>query len=118
LFLTTMPPSRVESGVKPDAAAQGMASAELLAMIGDKSRVAAGQFAVLDAKLKAGVADPPTFAQQWVMKLGQVPHTLVGSGVPTARGELLWVRFTVTIWLPNGWKALAGAQTEEAKCAE
>jgi hypothetical protein len=72
----------------------------------------------LDADLKPGVADSPAFAQQWAMNLAQIPHTLAGLSTPSARGELLWLRFTVTMRLPERWKSPAGTLTEAAKCAE
>jgi len=79
----------------------------------------AGRFEVLDAKLTAGVANPPAFAEQWPMHLSRVPHTLVPpSGTPTARGELHWIRFAATLWLPKEWAGPRGTHSDLAKCAQ
>ena len=112
-------------------AARKMASAKLLSMLSDPSRTAAGQFSVLDARLFAGVADAPPFAEQWAAHLSQVPHTIDQSesqsvdeskaqtgAAATPRGELHWIRFEVTLWLPMSWKAPSASHTQTAKCAE
>jgi hypothetical protein len=79
----------------------------------------AGRFEVLDARLTAGVANPPAFAEQWAMHLSRVPHTLVpSSGTSTARGELHWIRFGATLWLPKQWVVPRGSHSDLAKCAQ
>jgi len=123
LFRAMMTAGGTKPGTSADAAVQTKTASDLLSLVtmaGDRgSRVAAGQFEVLDARLAAGVADPPAFAQQWAMHLDQIPHSVAELGQkPSARGELLWIRFAVTILLPEGWKTPAGTSSEEAKCAE
>ena len=117
-------------------AAGGAAARELLAMIGGTSiggtanggsstggsgDLGRGEFAVLDARLVAGVADPPAYAQPWASHLALVPHTLEQSGVGGAQqplGELKWIRFHVTLVLPARWKLPAGMRRSETNCAE
>ncbi|WP_263358048.1 hypothetical protein [Acidicapsa ligni] len=90
--------------------------AELLSLV---ERASPGELQILDAKLTAGVADPPSFARQWAMHLGEVPHTLVpASGMPSARGALLGIRFKASLWLPATWKTGNLLHIETAKCAE
>jgi hypothetical protein len=94
-------------------------SSSLLAIIGDRRRVSAGEFTVLDARLTAGVADPPPYATQWAAQLQQVPHTLVpSSGKPSPLGQLAWMRFRATLWLPTGWRLPPELHAESVKCAE
>jgi hypothetical protein len=94
-------------------------SSSLLAIVGDRRRVSTGEFTVLDARLTAGVADPPPYATQWAAQLQQVPHTLVpSSGKPSPLGQLVWVRFRATLWLPTGWRLPPELHAESVKCAE
>jgi hypothetical protein len=94
-------------------------SSSLLAIVGDRRRVSAGEFTVLDASLTAGVADPPPYATQWAAQLQQVPHTLVpSSGKPSPLGQLAWMRFRATLWLPTGWRLPPELHAESVKCAE
>ena len=94
-------------------------SSSLLAIVGDRRRVSAGEFTVLDARLTAGVADPPPYATQWAAQLQQVPHTFVpSSGKPSPLGQLIWMRFRATLWLPAGWRLPSDLHAESVKCAE
>jgi hypothetical protein len=78
-----------------------------------------GEFTVLDARLTAGVADPPSYATQWAAQLQQVPHTLIpSSGKPSPLGQLAWMRFRATLWLPAGWRLPPQLHAESIKCAE
>ena len=92
------------------------ASAELLGMLKGAS---SGEFRVLDAKLSAGAADPPEFARQWSQRLRETPHTVEQKvGAATARGELLWMRFSTTMWFAGRWKVPAGLGGGVTKCAQ
>lgn len=100
-----------------DAVARKKATAELLRML--SGELGAGEFTVRDARLIAGVGDPPEFARQWAMHLSQVPHTLEqDSGSVTSSGELRWIRFEVALELPARWKTPLGQKVETAKCAQ
>ncbi len=96
--------------------AQRYASTKLLGLLG---QVGQGEFRVLDARLRMGTADPTGFARQWALRLKETPHTVEQPlGSATARGELLWVRFTTTLWFPAKWKLPAGVESAMAKCSQ
>jgi len=112
-------------GVQPaaaDAQRRNKAAKELLQMVGRSSglqHIASGELSVLDARLKLGVSDPPNYALQWVPHLGQVPHKLdQADALPSPKGELLWFRFRITLWLPEPWKTPPGISSEMASCAQ
>lgn len=99
-----------------DVAMVQKAEVDLLQLVESAS---SGRFEVLDARLTAGVADPPAFAQQWAMHISNVPHTLVpSSGTANARGQLHWIRFSTTLWLPKEWFIANNAHADLAKCAQ
>lgn len=78
-----------------------------------------GEFRILDARLAPGTGDPPSYASQWAANLRRVPHTMEAPvGRPSARGELQWIRFSVSLWLANGWRVPAGLRGIPAKCAQ
>jgi hypothetical protein len=80
----------------------------------------AGELRILDARLVPGTADPAYFAQRWAMALAKTPHTFESFpvGDSTARGELRWIRFSVTLWLPGRWKAPASFHAIRAACTQ
>lgn len=83
-----------------------------------QSRAAAGEFRILDAGLAPGIADPEPFAQSWAMRAARTQYTIVtpAGSKPTPRGELDWMRFSVTLWLPAGWKPAHGLSATPAPC--
>jgi hypothetical protein len=93
---------------KPSSAS---AASELLKLIssGTGGSLSSGQFKIVDARLATGTADPQVFARQWTAHLHQVPHSIVQQDAHVAeaspRGELLWIRFEATLWLPLGWQS-------------
>ncbi len=96
---------------------------ELLSLISNPAHVGAGTFAILDAKFIAGIADPPPYAQQWATHLTRVPHTTLQSAGPSSPlGEIRWIRFTATLWLPSHWQLpatpQAGFHSDSATCAQ
>lgn len=126
LYRTIMPQyptgsdARSNSG-KGDAivAGRSQAARQLLGLLSAPSGMGSGEFSVLDARLTAGIIDPPPFAQQWVMRLRQVPHTIAPSGgSPSPRGRLLWIRFKAELQLPAQWKEPPGIGENAAKCAQ
>jgi len=103
--------------------AQSVTAAKLLTMLSDSGKMGSGVFTVQDARLIAGVGDPPAYAQQWAAHLSDVPHTTEQSGVspgasPSSRGELRWIRFAVTLTLPASWKTPPELRSLAATCAE
>ncbi len=71
-----------------------------------QKQAATGEFRILDAGLVPGVADPPSFAQNWALASASTTYQVEPSppGKSTALGRLNWIRFSITIWLPAGWK--------------
>jgi hypothetical protein len=101
-------------------AANRQATTELLNLI---NRASAGEFTILDARLVAGVADPPGFAAQWAGNLGRVPHTLVPAGSDSSHpatplGDLQWIRFRTTLWLPASWRFPSALRPTAGNCAQ
>src|ERR1035437_10174084 len=67
----------------------------------------AGQFHILDARLVAGSGDAAPYAENWALASARTPHSFeaAAGGKATALGELRWMRFSITLWLPDAWKA-------------
>jgi hypothetical protein len=80
----------------------------------------AGQLRILNAKLTPGIADAAPFAQRWALQSARTPHTIVPStgARPTALGELDWMRFSITLWLPAAWKAPQELRATRAPCSQ
>lgn len=81
---------------------------------------AAGQLLILDAGLTPGVADAAPFAENWAARSEATPQTnepAVKAG-PTPLGELHWMRFSVTLWLPEGWDVPRMLHAAPGACSE
>jgi hypothetical protein len=85
-----------------------------------QKHAAAGEFRIVDAHLVPGVADPAPYAQRWAEASAQTRHTLEGApeGKSTALGALKWMRFAVTLWLPEGWSVPAPLQARRTACPD
>lgn len=83
-----------------------------------QKRAATGEFRIEDAHLIPGVADPAPYAQNWSEAASRTPHEIESSGRASgsARGSLDWMRFTVTLWLPQNWKLPPGIPSATASC--
>ncbi len=81
---------------------------------------AAGQFRILDAGLAPGIADAAPYAENWAMAAARMPHSgePPASGRPTPLGELHWIRFSITLWLPGGWRLPRALRAVPAPCPE
>lgn len=103
----------VASGARSVQAQQ--AAARLMALAG---HAAFGQLRIEDARLTPGVADAKPYAEAWAGQAARMAHTEVPApgGKATAQGALDWMRFSVTLWLPEGWKSPAGARSIAAPC--
>ena len=81
---------------------------------------ASGELRILDVRLVPGTADPAPFAQQWSMAASRTPHQIESSasnqGSP--RGELRFMRFRLTLWLPAKWVFSPGAHATRAACGQ
>ena len=80
----------------------------------------AGQFRILNARLTPGIADAAPYAENWAIQSVRTPHTVAPStgAKGTAFGKLEWIRFSVTLWMPAGWKAPAGLHVVRGVCSE
>jgi hypothetical protein len=81
---------------------------------------AAGQLRIEDARLTPGVADAAPFAESWALRAARMSHTELppAGGKATARGALAWMRFSVALWLPAGWKTPQGVDAKPGPCTE
>jgi hypothetical protein len=129
LFLALSSQLRAPSGKPPGAGLnqpgassnQDPAEARLTRQLMDlQSRAAAGEFRILDAGLTPGIADPEPFAQNWALQAARMQITLVppAGSKPTSRGELDWMRFSITLWLPAGWKPPRSLTATTAPCPQ
>ena len=77
-----------------------------------------GQFRILNAKLTPGIADAAPFAKRWALQSTRTPHTITSSaaGKATPLGELGWMRFSITLWLPGNWRPAPGVHTSLSLC--
>lgn len=103
--------SKAEPGNQADATAMSR-------LIDLQKRAATGEFRIDDAHLIPGVADAAPYAQNWSQAASRTPHEVESSGEASgsARGSLDWMRFTVTLWLPQNWKLPAGLHSTTASC--
>jgi hypothetical protein len=74
----------------------------------------------LDAKITPGIADAAPFAQRWALQSLRTPHTIAPSslGYATPLGELDWMRFSITLWLPANWRAPQALHSTPAPCSQ
>jgi len=80
----------------------------------------AGQFRILDARLAPGVSDAASYAEPWALASPKTRHSFEPSstGSSTPLGELHWLQFSVTLWLPAGWKSPAALHAVRAPCSQ
>ena len=79
----------------------------------------AGQFRILNAKLTPGIADAAPFAQRWALQSARTPHSIVPSSAhATQLGQLYWMQFSITLWLPAAWKAPRELRGVPAACSQ
>lgn len=83
-------------------------------------RSSSGEFRILDARIAPGIADAAPFAQNWALASFKTPHRAeaAASGKPTLLGELHWMRFSITLWLPENWKTPKDLHAARRACAE
>jgi hypothetical protein len=118
LFLALTKLSGAQSGASAN---QDPAVAELSSQLKDlETGAAAGELRILDAGLATGTADPAPFAQHWAQQSAFQSYILVPqSGTnPTPNGELDWIRFSITLWLPSDWKLPPGVNAASAPCQQ
>lgn len=105
------------AGVSGQSAAVARALKRLMEF---ERRASAGQFRILDARLTPGIGDAASYAENWALASPKTPHKFepAATGRSTPLGELHWVRFSVTLWLPSGWKVPRELDSTKSACAE
>ncbi|MGH9345549.1 MAG: hypothetical protein ACRD19_17515 [Terriglobia bacterium] len=83
-------------------------------------RSSAGEFRILGARLTPGTGDAVPYAENWALQSRLTPQTDVAApgGTSTPRGEIEWIRFSVTLWLPHGWISPRELHAVRAGCSE
>lgn len=97
--------------------AVSLATRKLMALAGQS---AAGQLRILDARLAPGLADAAPYAENWAAQSARTTHTNEAptGGQPSPLGELHWMRFSITLWLPEGWKTPPGLHPARGPCSQ
>ena len=85
-----------------------------------QNHAAAGEFRILDARLVPGIGDAQKFAENWALAAARMQHEVVApvTGQATPAGSIEWMRFSVTLWLPSGWKTPAQLHPQTEKCSQ
>jgi len=79
---------------------------------------AAGELHIEDVRLVPGIADAAPFAEAWALAAMRTPHEIVvpADGKPSQRGSLVWMRFSVILWLPSDWRLPPGLKGTPSPC--
>lgn len=79
-----------------------------------------GQFDIVGARLTPGIATVKPYATNWALQSAKTPHTEEPppGGAPTALGNLDWIRFSLTLWVPESWRAPSELQHPRMPCPE
>ena len=85
-----------------------------------QSQASSGQFRIVDAHIVPGIADPQPFAQGWALAASRVQQEIEPAlpGQSTPRGKLLWIRFVLTLWLPERWNVPFQLHAVRGPCPE
>ena len=78
-----------------------------------------GEFRILDARIAPGVSDAASYAENWALASPRTPHKTepAVTAKSTPLGELHWIRFSITLWLPGGWKTAPGMASAPEACS-
>jgi hypothetical protein len=79
-----------------------------------------GEFEIVDARLTPGMGPVKPYAANWAKQAAKMLHTdePPPGGKTTPLGKLDWIRFSVTLWVPENWRAPKGLEQSPAACAE
>ncbi len=96
------------------------ASRPLARLLKLQTQASTGEFRILDAGLVPGVGDAAPYAQNWALASAKTPHRVepARSAGSSLAGTLNWMRFSVTLWLPKGWKVPGQLHGGYAECSE
>jgi len=83
-------------------------------------RASPGEFRILDARLVPGIADAAPYAENWAVASSRTQHSVEAGqeGRSTPRGELHWIKFSITLWLPGTWAVPKEFPSQRAACGE
>lgn len=95
-------------------------SAAMARLLEMQKRASPGEFRILDARIVPGIADPKPYAQAWALAGSRMQHQVdpVAPGRESAQGKLIWMRFSITLWLPAHWRLPAGVAAVRAGCPD
>ena len=95
-------------------------SRTLARLLDFERRAAQGELRIVDARLVPGMADPAPYAQSWARASERMPHRVEAAqaGASSPRGELKWIRFTLTLLLPTQWKVPAELHAVPTPCGD
>jgi len=81
-------------------------------------QAAVGELRILDARLTPGIADAAPYAENWAVQSARTNHSNEPAtrGASTPLGELHWMRFSITLWLPEGWKTPGELHAARGAC--
>jgi hypothetical protein len=79
---------------------------------------ASGEFRIENSRLHPGISDAAPFAQAWALAGMRAQHQIepAPDGKSSPRGAFVWMRFSVTLWLPASWKLAADLHGVPAAC--
>jgi hypothetical protein len=68
-----------------------------------RQHTVSGELRIRDAGIVPGIADPAPFAQTWALAASNTSHEIeaVPGGRSSALGTLNWMKFSLTLWLPE-----------------
>lgn len=99
-----------------DPVAQANVSAASARLLKRAAAAQQGELRILDAHLSPGLADPAPYAERWAVAGASMQHEVEANGAPSPRGQLNWIRFSLTLWLPPNWKAPPGLHAMRVGC--
>jgi hypothetical protein len=106
--------SNSEQAPQKSAAMAGVMNG-LMKLVGGSS---AGDFRILDAKVAPGNSDAAPYAENWALQSVKTPHSYEqpAGTKPTALGQINWMKFSIQLYLPAGWKTPAGSAATRGAC--
>lgn len=108
------------SAQRPDGQRESSRSgtADLARLLALQKEASSGEFRILDAHIVPGIADPKPYAQAWALAGSRMQHEVepVTPGQANAQGKLVWMRFSLTLWLPARWRLPAGLPAVRIGC--
>jgi len=110
---------RASSGSGPASGATPAQAAATRKLIGLLRSGASGQFRIVDAHLAPGVADAQPYAETWALQSMKTRQAYESPGsTPTPLGQLHWIRFSISLWLPGSWKIPASIHATPSSCTD